>query len=192
MAASTTSTLMLDTQTIIDPLTHTASHSSSRSSSPQEEPPKQSGIHSASEGISARTDSAAGPREGKSQSPASPHSKAVLGAGSHLSRDMGSKSYTTLLASASPGPSSPFPKLSSDCLQLVSERGNLKEPSCIMENPRKTAGHSSSCGERLKCQRLVPPPTQLGLTKEIRSRKWCSSLAFIYNWKKMLVGWFVF
>jgi hypothetical protein len=24
---------------------------------------------------------------------------------------------------------------------------------------------------------------RLGLTKEIRSRKWCLSLAFIYNWE---------
>lgn len=104
--------------------------------------------------------------------------------------NMGSKCYTTLSASGSPGPSSPFPTLSSDCLQLVSERQS-KRVKLHYGGPRKNAGHSSSRGEWLKWQRLVPSPTRLGLTKEIRSRKWCSSLAFIYNRKNSwLVGWF--
>lgn len=59
----------------------------------------------------------------ENQGPASPCGDTVLGAGAHsIPSNTGSKRYTTLLASGSLGPSSPFPTLSSDCLQLVSER----------------------------------------------------------------------
>ena len=99
--------------------------------------------------------------------------------------NMGSKRYTTLLASGSPGPSSPFPTLSSDCSQLVSERQS-KRVKLHYGEPLKNCRAQLLSWRAAQVAKVGPSPTQLGLTEEIRSRKWCSSLAFIYNWKNWL------
>lgn len=92
--------------------------------------------------------------------------------------DQGSKRYTTLLASGSPGPSSPFPTLSSDCSQLVSERQS-KRVKLHYGEPQKNCRAQLLSWRVAQMAKLGSSPTQLGLAKEIRSRKWRSTLVFI-------------
>lgn len=139
-------------------------------------------------GQKARTDSPTSRQEGGAES--GPRLPAWRGGAGHrrslIPRHMGSKCYTTLLASGSPGPSSPSPTLSSDCWQLVSERQSQRVKLHYGE-PQKTCRTQLLLGRVAQMAKVGPSPTQLGLTKEIRSRKWCSSLAFIYNWKNCLL-----
>lgn len=130
----------------------------------------------------ARTHRPAGRQEaGRGSGPASRRGEEVLNAGGHsppATRDQGSKCYTTLLASGSPGPSSPFPTLSSDCSQLVCERQS-KRVKLHYGEPQKNCRAQLLSWRVAQMAKLGPSPTQLGLAKEIRSRKWRSTLVFI-------------